>query len=468
MEEERAKQFKALPSVQRFLDSVPGQGLCAKHGDSLVKFELRLLLTEFRSAISLGSVSSIPDTEQFANLLKERLLRRSDLQRKRAINASGVLLHTGLGRAPLCDSAREIISQPGFSLVQFELGSGGRSLREAAIEQMLADLTGCESATVLNNCAAATFMLLRVLAKGKEAIVSRGHLIEIGGSFRMPDVMDSSGAILREVGTTNKTHLRDYENAIGENTGAIVYVHPSNFKIRGFTSTPSLDDLAKLAKKHDIPLLADIGCGSLGSLAEYGLKDVDTLNDAIKSGASISCASGDKLIGGPQSGIILGTKELVKKVRSDPFARMFRVDKLTLFALEATLLHFLDGSYKQEIPLYRMLGASMLDLRTRAEGLLNELDTLSDFTFSIIDDEAYIGGGSLPDESIPSMSLRMSYRSAEKRNEIAEKISRNLRRGIPCVVSRLKDESIVFDMRAVDDSEIAVLGSAIRKAVESL
>ncbi|HQH29085.1 MAG TPA: L-seryl-tRNA(Sec) selenium transferase, partial [Oligoflexia bacterium] len=356
--------------------------------------------------------------ESLLGLVRERLVRLTSPLGRKAINATGVLLHTGLGRAPLAKNALDALAMAGcFSVVQVDLETGERSLREAKIEQMLRELTGCEAATVVNNNAAATFIVLQVLARAKEVIVSRGHLIEIGGSFRMPDVMAQSGALLREVGTTNRTHLHDYDAAIGADTGALMHVHPSNYKIQGFAGTPGLDELCALGRKHGLPVIADLGSGAIVPMDKYGLSDNLTIGEALAMGAALTCSSGDKLICGPQAGIICGQKKWIEQVRKSPFARMFRVGKLTLSALEATLLHYVNGAHEQNIPLYRMLCVTEDELRQRGEKLIGALTNLHRIELALLDDFAYVGGGSLPAQAVPTKIVRLALADKSRKNQ---------------------------------------------------
>ncbi|MCL4151940.1 UNVERIFIED_CONTAM: hypothetical protein GTU68_027046, partial [Idotea baltica] len=292
--------LKSLPSVSRLLESDAGALLAARVGQGIATFFIRQALAEQRSALLSSSESNVSlDREAVSRLVlahAERKALRTEPEARRAINATGVLLHTGLGRAPLGAKPLEAIeANAAYGVVQVNLEDNSRSLREKLIQELLAELIGAEAATTMNNNAAATFMLLHVLAAGKEVIVSRGQLVEIGGSYRMPDVMEQSGGILKEVGTTNKTHLSDYERAINENTGAILYVEPSNYVVQGFSSMPSIADLATLTKPRGIPLIADIGSGALHDLSKYGFKDISNLKTALSDGADVTCSSGDKL-----------------------------------------------------------------------------------------------------------------------------------------------------------------------------
>ncbi len=461
--------LKSIPSISRLLSSETGKKLCAEFGEGAAKLEFRNLTERLRQEIQSGRRDTVPQEEELLPLVHQRLLRLTSPLGRKAINATGILLHTGLGRGPLAQSAVNALAMAGcYSVVQVDLETGERSLREAKIEQMLRELTGCEAATVVNNNAAATFISLNVLALGKEVIVSRGHLIEIGGSFRMPDVMAQSGAILREVGTTNRTHLRDYEGAIGENTGALLHVHPSNYKIHGFAGTPELSELCALGNKHSLPVMADLGSGAITPLDKYGLRDCMTIGQALAAGAEITCSSGDKLICGPQAGIICGSKRLIAKIRKNPFARMFRVGSLTLSSLEATLLHYLNGTQEKEIPLYQMLSLTDEDLQQRGEQLLGGLENLHGIQTKIVSDSAFVGGGSLPDQAVQSKAVSLELLDSSRRNAFAQDLSKTLRFAVPPVFCRIKEEAVLFNLRSLMPGDLELLIANINAAVKTL
>jgi L-seryl-tRNA(Ser) seleniumtransferase len=454
--------FRAIPSVTVFLASQRGLALSAEFGEGAVKFELRDLLDQIRRDIRDGKVSDLPTIDALGELLRDRLNRLVRPAGRRAINATGILLHTGLGRAPLCDEAIEAMATCSHYLpLQASLDTGDRSLREEKIQRMLIELVGCQAATIVNNNAAATMLILNTLAAGKEVVISRGQLIEIGGSFRMTDVMAQSSATLREVGTTNRTHLRDYAGAINENTGAIIHVHTSNYRIRGFTGTPEVGELVELGRKHQIPVIDDLGSGALVSLKPFGLADEPLVRDSIAAGSDIVCFSGDKLICGPQSGIICGRKELIEKIRKNPYARMFRVCKLTLAGLEATLLHFINApAYLEKIPFYRMLSRPIDELQRDAQTIATALGRIDGIEAAVGEDVAYVGSGSIPDEGVPTRVVRMTHRTTD----VAE-LTRRLRRGIPSVFGRLQGRTLVLDTRTLFDGEVNLLIQAVTKAV---
>jgi len=454
--------LRTIPSVTQVLASEPGRELVRDFGHGLTTFELRELLDDMRRDIRGGAIESMPSLDQLADRLRLRLERLSQATGRRAINATGILLHTGLGRAPLCREAIDALAACDcYSVLQASLESGDRSLREATVQRMLIELTGCEAATVVNNNAAATMLILNTLAAGKEVIISRGQLIEIGGSFRMTDVMAQSSATLREVGTTNRTHLRDYENAISERTGAIIHVHTSNYRIRGFASTPGVPELVELGKKHNVPVIDDLGSGALVPLREFGLADEPLVRASVAAGIDVACFSGDKLICGPQSGIICGRAAAIERIRKNPFARMFRVGKLTLAALQATLIHFLNApAWREKIPLYRMLSRQPEHLVAQARELAESIRSLPGLSVSIADDAAYIGSGANPDEAVASKVVRLNHAQIP-----ADELNRRLRMGLPSVFGRLQDRALVLDMRTVQEGELPLLIEAVRGAV---
>ncbi|HOX08232.1 MAG TPA: L-seryl-tRNA(Sec) selenium transferase [Planctomycetota bacterium] len=462
MAEPSGALLRAIPAVSEVLDSGPGRALAAEFGPGAVRFELRALLELVRSEIRGGRRQSVPPPAALAEELRGRLVRLARPEGRRAINATGILLHTGLGRAPLCSEATAALSGlGGYSLLQADPQSGERSLREEKVERLLVELTGCEAATVVNNNAAATMLVLSALAAGREAIISRGQLIEIGGAFRLPDVLARSGAIMREVGTTNRTHLRDYEAALSPATGAIIHVHTSNYRVRGFAGTPDIAELCTLGRRAGVPVIDDLGSGALVPLSTFGLPDEPLVSASLAAGANVACFSGDKLICGPQSGIICGRKAAVERIRKDPFARMFRVDKLTIAALEATLLHFLDGeSWKCRLPLYRMMARPMDELRAQADGLAAALAGLPAVAAEAVEETAYLGSGSLPDQGLPTLALALRPEGLS-----AGALAVRLRTGLPSVFGRIRDGRLLLDMRTVFPEEAGDLAAALRRAL---
>jgi L-seryl-tRNA(Ser) seleniumtransferase len=456
--------LRRLPSVSRFLASAAGARLVTEYGEGLVKMALRTLLAELREELRAGGAEppAAMDDAALARALEPRLRRLAEPASRAAVNATGILLHTGLGRAPLCrEAVAALAAASGYSVLQTSLETGRRSRREERVEELLRALTGCEAATVVNNNAAATMLVLNTLAAGREVVVSRGQLIEIGGSFRLPDVMAMSGCRLREVGCSNRTHLRDYEAAIGEETGALIHVHTSNYRVRGFAGTPGIAPLAELARRRGLPVVDDLGSGALVPLAEWGLADEPLISASLRAGADAVCCSGDKLIGGPQSGIILGRADVVERLRTNPFARMFRVGKLTLAALEATLVHFVNDTFREGLPFYRLLGRPLAALREQAEDVAAAVREAGGEA-AVVDDLARVGSGSLPDEGVASVAVAVRVRD---RAGEAEALARRLRLGAPPVFGRIQEEAVRLDMRTLPAERVPDLRRRLREAL---
>jgi L-seryl-tRNA(Ser) seleniumtransferase len=374
------------------------------------------------------------------------------------INATGVVLHTNLGRAPLAAAAVDAILRVarGFSNLEYDLDSGTRGSRYVHCAELLRELTGAEDALVVNNGAAALVLVLNTVAEGRDAIVSRGELVEIGGSFRIPDVMRKSGARLVEVGTTNRTHADDYERAVGADTGAILKVHRSNFALTGFVAEAPVASLAALAAPRGIPVVHDLGSGLLISLAEFGLAGEPTAREALRAGASIVTMSGDKLLGGPQAGIILGARAVLDRVRKNPLTRSYRVDKLTLAALEATLALYRDPARAiREIPVLAQLTESVSALRQRAKRLRA---AVGDSRIEVVDTKASVGGGAFPTAEIPSAGLAIAGR--------AEAVEQRLRGNDPPIIGRIAEGRVILDLRTVTPAEDVDVTAAVRAAIE--
>lgn len=391
-------------------------------------------------------------------------LRRSALHG--AINATGIIIHTGLGRAPLAESAIEAIQKiaGGYCDIAVSREDGGRRKRSTIVEGLLQTLTGCEAALVVNNNAAAVMLALAAHSRGGEVIVSRGQLVEIGGSFRLPEVMESAGARLREVGTTNRTRIADYENAIGESTAALMRIHPSNFDIVGFTESASIQEIADLAHSRDLIAIDDIGGGALIDFSAWGLEGESLAADSIAAGADLVLFSGDKLLGGPQAGIIIGRAEAVGICARHPMMRALRVDKLSLAALEATLRLYLEpAKLAAELPILRMIAENAESVRRRANRLRTRVKKLAPgVSIEIEKDVAHAGGGSTPSQSLASWIVVIAGTKSP-----AEDVRRRLRLGEPAVFARVRRDRIELDMRAVADSEIEALASVLAAALAS-
>jgi L-seryl-tRNA(Ser) seleniumtransferase len=439
--------------------------MAAEFGDGAAKLELRALLRQTRESIRRGKAESAPAMEDLLGQLRVRLLRLRSPLGRRAINATGILLHTGLGRAPLSSSALEALAHfDRYSVLQADIEENRRSQRDEKVARLLCELTGAEAATVVNNNAAATMLILNTFALGQEVIISRGQLVEIGGAFRIPDVLVRSGAILREVGTTNRTHLRDYEEAINDRTAALMHVHTSNYRVRGFAGTPSVAQLVELGRRRGLKVIDDLGSGALVPLNPYGLPNEPLVADSLAAGADVVCFSGDKLICGPQSGLILGRQALMGQIRKNPFARMFRVCKMTLAVLEATLLHFINAASElKALPFYQMLSKTMDELEAQAAALRLLLAHEERLEITVSDDIAYVGSGSIPDEGLPTKIVQLLYPKLR-----AEVFAKRLRVGLPSVFSRLKEGKVALDMRTVAAEELELLASCITAALANL
>jgi L-seryl-tRNA(Ser) seleniumtransferase len=454
---EQADLLRQIPSVDELL-AQPRLAELAKRVDRNLVVEIaRTVLADLRGRITgqmasvvLAEISALAanpaSLENRITSLVERILSHS-LQP--VINATGVILHTNLGRAPLPESLVEEFRRTAtaYSNLEYDLEAGARGKRDVHTAELLTRLTGAEAAIVVNNCAAAVLVTLAAFARDREVIVSRGELIEIGDGFRIPEIMEQSGAILREVGTTNRTRLADYESAINEKTRLLLRVHPSNFKVTGFTDKPSLEELVALSQRSGIPLVEDLGSGCLVDLAEHGISE-PTVRQSVETGVGIVTFSGDKLLGGPQAGIIAGKKDLVARVRRHPLFRALRVDKLTIAALEATLGAYLRAAW-DEVPVMRMIRMTPQELKRRAENFIRELRPelpLDEVEIEVVDGASLVGGGSTPTQTLPTKVIRIaSVRYS------AAKLEQRLRRapaGIS-VIARVEEDRLILDLRTV-------------------
>jgi L-seryl-tRNA(Ser) seleniumtransferase len=457
--------FRQLPSVSDVLEAADIQALARDHAHDLIVAAVRSELSDLRERIRQGGVVDGQCTiETLAARVVHRLGRELRPKLRTVINATGIVLHTNLGRSPIAEEAAKAAYEAahGYLNLELDLDSGKRSSRQIAVREWICRLTGAESATAVNNNAAATVLVLRTVAVGKEVIISRGQLIEIGGSFRIPDIMSVSGAIMREVGTTNITRLADYERAIGPNTGALLQVHSSNYRISGFTKSVALADLAALGKKHGLPVIDDIGSGALLDFARFGFHDEPMARASVAAGADLVLFSGDKLLGGPQAGIIVGRNEWIQKIEKDPLMRAFRLDKMTLAALETTLrLYLHEERALREVPVLHMLGTPLEELRQRAEKLAGQLRDLAGLgVVTTVLDVAYVGGGSLPDQALKSWVVEIEPTSVSD-----AELARRLRLGTPAVMARLRDGKLVLDVRTIFEHQEMSLVEVVRSAL---
>lgn len=394
----------------------------------------------------------------------DKIVRFSSFSLVPVINATGIVIHTNLGRAILSEKVlHNVIAVSGsYSNLEYDLANGKRGRRHTHTRRLLTDITGAEDALIVNNNAAAVLLCLNTVAKGREVIVSRGELVEIGGSFRIPDVMSASGAVLREVGTTNKTHIYDYANAVNDNTALILKVHQSNYKIIGFSDGVAVEELVSLGRKHDLPVMYDLGSGCLIDLKPYGINDEPSVADIVGADVDIVSFSGDKLLGGPQGGVIVGKKRYVEKIQRNPLARAVRIDKLAIAAFEATLMEYLDlEKAKEGIPVLKMLLQSPVEIQARAKKIAAELQKIAgDANVSVIRDSSKAGGGSLPEVDFPTYAVRIKPAEVSV-NELEVR----MRSGCPPVIARIKEDSLILDARTIRKHEIVDL---IRVVASSL
>ncbi|OGW39620.1 MAG: L-seryl-tRNA(Sec) selenium transferase [Nitrospirae bacterium GWD2_57_9] len=458
--------LRKLPSVDEILKESRIKQLLETFPRVLVLDAVRTVLDRTRNAILQAQTSpnlneqnlSLPVIlSQAEAVLKD--LAEPSLQR--VINATGVIVHTNLGRSVLSETAIKRVAEAaaGYSNLEYDLAAGERGKRHVHVEGILKRLTGVEAATAVNNNAAAVLLCLNTIARGKEVIVSRGELVEIGGSFRVPDVMERSGAILREVGTTNKTHLKDYEKAINERTGLLLKVHTSNYKIVGFTKEVEPDELVKLGRKNNLPVMWDLGSGGFLDLSTYGAGSEPTVQQAVDSGVDVLTFSGDKLLGGPQAGMILGRKTWLDPIRSNPLARALRIDKLTLAALDATLAQYLDKEKAtRDIPTLWMLTQPLAEIERKAELLSSGIRSLQGTSLSVTiqEDTSQSGGGALPTGNFPTRTVCIRHDRMS-----ANKIESALRLNKPHIIARIKEGMVVFDPRTLNDGEIGKIVEAM-------
>ena len=458
--------FRQLPAVGLLLEHPALQALQAKHAHETILEAIRHQLDCARDLLrndkSIGESISV---DSMAQLIAEQVEAEFAPRLRTVINATGIVLHTNLGRSPMGEEAARAAYEAarGYLNLELDLQTGRRSSRQDPIRMSLTRLTGAESATVVNNCAAATVIVLRTLAAGKEVIVSRGQLIEIGGSFRIPEIMAASGAALREVGATNITRAGDYEKALGPNTALLLRVHCSNYRIRGFTETVPLDELVLLGKKHGLPVVDDAGSGALVELAAMGMSGEPVVSQSIAAGADLVLFSGDKLLGGPQAGIIAGKKALIDRIEKEPLMRAFRLDKMTLAALEATLrLYRRAEEAIQIVPTLQMLAATPENLRRRAEPLAARIGVLRGIARAeVCDDLGFAGGGSLPDQPLATVVIAVQL-DAIGDDAFAER----LRLGTPAVLARIQEGRVLFDLRTVFERQETELLQAIETALK--
>ena len=431
--------LRSLPSVEQILQTEAAARLIVQFGRPLMLNAIRFTLDEVRARFKSGEITALPLQDLILIQTESTLTAWTKSTLLPVINAAGVILHTNLGRAPLSAAssrAMDVVSR-GYSTLEYDLAKGVRGSRLIHAESLLQKLTGAEAALVVNNCASAVLLVLSALANKKRVVISRSQLVEIGGGFRVPDVMKQSGAKLVEIGTTNKVRVADYEEALEEPTALIMRAHRSNFKLVGFTEEPELKEIVAAAHKTGVPVVDDLGSGALYDTAKYGLAHEPTVQESMQAGADVICFSGDKLLGGPQAGMIIGKADLIAKIRKHPLARAVRADKTCLAGLSATLLHYLKDEAEREVPIVRMMSLTLEQVRGRADAWAAELGQ-----GLVVAGESTVGGGSLPGESMPTFLLSLEVASVER-------FLRALRRNNPAIIARTENDKVLLDPRTV-------------------
>lgn len=462
---QKTNLFKMIPKVDEILEDERIKSLLNQIPRKLVVDSIREEIDNLRKDIKENKVDEegiVRRNQILIELVLKRANKKSSYKLRRVVNGTGIILHTNLGRAlinrEVMENVVDIVTN--YSNLEFDIEKGERGSRYSHLKDILTEITGAEDAMVVNNNAAAVLLVLSTMAKGKEVIVSRGELIEIGGSFRIPDVMEQSGATLKAVGTTNKTHLYDYENAINENTAALMKVHTSNYRVLGFTSSVSIDELYTLKEKYNLPLIEDLGSGVLIDISKFGLEYEPTVQDSIKKGVDIVTFSGDKLLGGPQAGIIVGKKKYIDQMKKNPLTRAFRVDKFSISALEATLRLYLDEKIAVEkVPTLNMLSMSIEKLDLKAQklyALLNEKVKDEGLSFHIVDSFSEVGGGSLPLERIPTKCVMISLKGLS-----VNEFEKSLREYDIPIITRIYKDNIFIDLRTVREDEFQIIADGI-------
>jgi len=450
-------QFRDLPSVDRVMASDGMAALTETYPRDWVVDLVRRELDRARQKIRDGGKA--PSAGDVADGVGGELRSINEVAPRQVINATGVIVHTNLGRAPLSQSAIDAMTQAarGYTDLEMDLSTGRRGSRQAHLQSLLQQVTGAEAALAVNNNASALLLGLSALSVGKEVIVSRGEAVEIGGGFRIPDVLKQSGATLVDVGTTNRTYIRDYQDAITDNTAALLKVHSSNFRVEGFTAEVAPSELVELSKEKGIPVLHDVGSGALLPTEAYGLAHEPTPQQSIAAGVGLVFFSGDKLLGGPQSGIVVGQTELVRRLERHPLARAVRIDKMSLAGLTATVLHYLKQEAEAEVPIWKMISAGEQGIKDRVTRWKNQLSLPGE----VISGRSAIGGGSLPGETLPTWVLALS---CEGDAGSPERVMRRLREAVPPVIARIEDDRVILDPRTVMPDDEEALLTALREA----
>ena len=451
-------QYRNLPNVNSILENDAVQEIVSLYKRDWVVELVRETIDQARETISKGH--ACPTLPEIISTIKDRVALLTVQSPRRVINATGVIIHTNLGRSPLSDNAMEaaLAASAGYSDLEFDLSSGRRGSRQSHLQSLLKEITGAEASLVVNNNASALLLGLSALADGKEVIVSRGEAVEIGGGFRVPDVMEQSGAVLIDVGTTNRTYVRDYANSLTPQTGVFLKAHASNFRVEGFTAEVSIGELVELGRSNDIPVIHDVGSGALLDTDKYGLAHEPTPQESISAGDGLVMFSGDKLLGGPQAGIISGDRALVEKLSRHPLARAIRIDKISLASLTATLMHYLKGEAEAKIPIWKMISADPDQIRLRAQKWKESLQVDAE----IIESKSAVGGGSLPGETLNSWSLAIDSAGVLGG---AQALVTRLRENVPPIIARIEGDKVLLDPRTVMENEEDLVVDALRRCV---
>lgn len=453
------KLLRQIPKVDELMKQDALQQLCETVPAQTVTQAVRQTLDDLRRDILNGSLEEIPAVQTLCERIVSDANRQAEPSLRKVINATGIILHTNLGRACISDRAAAAAADiaRSYSTLEYNLEAGRRGTRYSHVEELLCRLTGAESALVVNNNAAAVLLILSDMAQGGQVITSRGELVEIGGSFRVPDIMEACGAELKEVGTTNKTHLWDYDRAITEKTRALMKVHTSNYRIVGFSETPTLAELVELGHSRGLPVIEDLGSGCLVDLQQFGIYGEPTVQDSVRAGVDVVSFSGDKLLGGPQAGIIVGKKAIVDKLKKHPLTRAMRVDKMTLAALEATLRSY-DAGLISEIPTIAMLSAGPELLRAKADALC-ALMTQAGVQAEVVPTEGQVGGGSVPTQMLRSFAVAVQPAGVN-----LDQLEINLRKTSPAVIGRINHDRFLLDVRTLREDDYAIIVKAVGEA----
>lgn len=449
--------LRKLPKIDDLLRSSALEQLREEYPEQTIADGARQVIADLRAGIVNGSVDTLPDEDVLLDRITKRIRAAARPSMHTVINGTGIVLHTNLGRACMSEKAAQAAYDAAcrYSTLEYNVATGSRGLRYSHVESLICRLTGAESALVVNNNAAAVLLVLSAMTTGGQVPVSRGELVEIGGSFRVPEIMEACGAQLKEVGTTNKTHLFDYERAITPDTKALMKVHTSNYRIVGFTEKPSLSEMVELGHRYNLPVIEDLGSGCLVNLEQFGLHDEPTVQESIKAGVDVVTFSGDKLLGGPQAGIIVGKKQYLDMMKRHPLTRAMRVDKMTLAALEATLRSYADGIWN-DIPTMAMLAASAVELKEKAGVLLEQLRQ-AEVSAQLVAVEGQVGGGSVPTQTMPSWAVAL--------DGDVESLEKKLRLGENTIVGRIHDGKYLLDVRTIWVEDFPLIVRALKEAM---